>query len=137
MKSGRFVIDTNTLISRLLLPQSIPAQAVQKAVQNGDLLFSEATLGELNRVLGRKKFDRYLEKGDREKFLRLLHPLAILVEITHPVEACRDPKDDQFLEVAMNGGADAIITGDADLLCLHPFQQIPILSPRDFIRNEG
>lgn len=132
MKRSRFVVDTNTLISRLLLPRSIPAQSVQKAIQQGDLLFSGATLEELKRVLWRKKFDRYLEDGDRETFLRLLHPLMVLVEITHPVKLCRDPKDDQFLEVALNGQADALITGDSDLLDLNPFQKIPILTPRDF-----
>lgn len=133
MPSGRFVVDTNTLVSRLLLRGSIPAQAVEKAVKTGDLLFSPSTLAELNQVLCRPKFDRYLEPADRDRFFRLLARLAIVVEVTHRVQICRDPKDDQFLDVAFNGRADAVVTGDADLLGLHPFRGIPILSPRNFL----
>lgn len=136
MHAGRFVVDTNTLVSRLLLPGSVPAEAVQKAVEMGDLLFSLSTLAELNTVLRRPKFDRYLEPAERDQFLRLLARLAIVVEVTHRVQTCRDPKDDKFLEVALNGRAHAIITGDADLLALHPFRNIPILSPRQFLTFE-
>ena len=137
MRVGRFVVDTNTLVSRLLLSGSIPAQAVDQAIRTGDLLFSDATLTELNEVLRRPKFDRYLEPVDRDKYMRLLARLAIVVEITHTVQSCRDPKDDKFLEVAFNGRADVIISGDADLLELNPFRGIPILSPREFLCYEA
>lgn len=137
MGVGRFVVETNTLVSRLLLSGSIPAQAVDEAIRSGDLLFSHATLAELNEVLRRPKFDRYLEPGDRDSFLRLLARLAIIVEGTHAVQGCRDPKDDKFLEVAFNGRADVLISGDADLLGLNPFRGIPILSPREFLSYEG
>ncbi|MGC9453142.1 MAG: putative toxin-antitoxin system toxin component, PIN family [Oceanipulchritudo sp.] len=136
MQAGRFVVDTNTLVSRLLLSGSIPAQAVQKAIRSGDLLFSSATLTKLNEVLRRPKLDRYLEPNDREQFMRLLARLAIIVQVTHAVQCCRDPKDDKFLEVAINGLADVIISGDADLLELNPFRGIPILSPREFLGYE-
>jgi hypothetical protein len=56
-----------------------------------------------------------------------------MVDITHSVQVCRDPKDDKFLEVACNGRADAMVTGDGDLLAFHPFRGIPILSPRQFL----
>jgi predicted nucleic acid-binding protein len=52
------------------------------------------------------------------------------------VQGCRDPRDDKFLEVAFNGRADVIISGDADLLDLNQFRGIPILSPRDFLSYE-
>jgi uncharacterized protein len=58
------------------------------------------------------------------------------VQVTHPVQGCRDTRDDKFLEVAFNGQADAIISGDADLLELNPFRGIPILSPREFLSYE-
>jgi len=48
---------------------------------------------------------------------------------------CRDPKDDKFLELALNGRADAIITGDADLLALHPWREVAIVSPADYLRR--
>jgi uncharacterized protein len=49
------------------------------------------------------------------------------------VTVCRDPKDNKFLEVAATGRADVIVTGDDDLLVLHPFRGIPILGPREFL----
>jgi len=131
----RLVADTNALISRLLLPSSIPGQAVRKAVDNGLLLVSEATMEELADVLARPKFDRYISLEDRQQFLRLLGRLAEFVPIVYPVRACRDPKDDKFLEVALNGKAAVILSGDSDLLALHPWQGIPILSPAEYLKR--
>jgi len=131
----RIVVDTNTIISRLLLPDSVTAKAVQKALGHGDLLFSSATLNELETVLSRPKFDRYLSVDERKEFFHLLSRLVIWVEIVRPVKVCRDPKDDKFLEVALNGKADVIISGDNDLLVLNPYMGIPIVSPRQFLDN--
>jgi putative PIN family toxin of toxin-antitoxin system len=131
----RIVVDTNALISRLLLPTSVPGQAVRKAVDNGILLVSKATMNELADVLARPKFDRYITLEDRQQFLRLLGRLAEFVPIVYPVHACRDPKDDKFLEVALNGKAELIFTGDADLLALRPWQEIVIISPADYLKG--
>ncbi len=131
----RIVGDTNALVSRLLLPASVPGQAVRKAVDNGILLVSEATMNELADVLARPKFDRYITLEDRQQFLRLLGRLAEFVPIVYPVHACRDPKDNKFLEVALNGNAELIITGDADLLALHPWERIAIVSPADYLKR--
>jgi predicted nucleic acid-binding protein len=57
------------------------------------------------------------------------------MEIIRPVHACRDPNDDKFLEVAINGSADFILSGDSDLLALHPFHDIPIFSPSQFLKQ--
>ena len=129
----RFVVDTNVLVSRLLLPDSIPGQAFAKAQATGDLLVSDDTLSELAEVLSRPKFDKYLSAKERRKFFSLLAPLCIKVEIVQPIQACRDPRDDKFLELAVNGSADFILSGDSDLLSLHPFQDIPILSPVQYL----
>lgn len=129
----RIVADTNLLVSRLLLPQSLPAKAVRKAVDEGQLLVSDATLEELADVLSRPKFDPYISLEDRQEFIRVLNRVAERVIVTAPVKACRDPKDDKLLEVAVNGQADLIVTGDKDLLALHPFRGIEILAPRDYI----
>ena len=88
---------------------------------------------ELNDVLGREKFNRYLTEAERERFLRSLLREARLIEIREKVQACRDPKDDKFLELAVNGGADYIVSGDEDLLVLDPFRGIPILTPDNFL----
>ena len=62
---------------------------------------------------------------------------AELVEITERVEVCREPKDDQILELAVSGNADCIVTGDDDLLTLNPFRGIAIITPADFLRVSG
>ncbi len=131
----RIVADTNCLVSRLLLPSSVPGDAVRKAVDSGLLLVSEATMNELADVLARPKFDRYISLVDRQQFLRLLGRVAEFVPIVYPVRECRDSKDDKFLEVALNGRADLIISGDADLLDLHPWQGIAILSPAQYLKR--
>lgn len=88
----RYVADTNLLISRLLLPPSTPARAVQKAVERGDLLFSDATLEELAEVLSRPKFEKYLSRQERSEFFRLLSTISLRIPVTRVVTACRDPK---------------------------------------------
>ena len=130
----RIVVDTNALVSRLLLPSSVSARAVRKAVDSSILLVSEATMNELADVLARPKFDRYISLKDRQQFLRLLGRLAEFVPIVYPVRACRDPKDDKFLEVALNGKADLILAGDADLLALNPWQGIAIVQPTEYLK---
>ena len=129
----RVVVDTNTLISRLLLLVSVPAQAVRQVVAEAQLLASDATLMELAEVLARSKFDRYLTVSERQEFLRLFGRVAERIPIIHVVQACRDPKDDKFLELAVNGSAHLIVTGDADLRGFHPFRGIDILSPASYL----
>lgn len=132
----RLVVDTNALISRLLLPRSVAGRAVRKAVDEGRLLVSEPTLTELAEVLSRSKFDAYVSIEDRQTFMRLLGQAAELVPIARRVRVCRDPKDDMFLEVALNGEADLVITGDRDLLVLNPFQNIPIIAPAAYLARD-
>lgn len=131
----RIVVDTNLLVSRLLLPHPVPARAVRRAVEEGKLLVAEATLAELAGVLARPKFDAYVSVEERQQFLRLLGRIAEMVPIRHRVRACRDPKDDMFLEVAVNGEADLIVTGDRDLLDLGEHQAVPIMSPAAYLAS--
>ncbi len=131
---GRCVCDTNVLVSLLLRRQSTPALAVARALTgSGKLLASPATLGELDEVLMRPKFDRYVSRAVRAQFLIDLMPVIELVRPEARIRACRDPRDDKFLELAAHGRADTIITGDADLLALHPFHGVAILSPQAFL----
>ena len=131
--SQRWVVDTNVLISRLLAPRGVAAQAVDHALARGILLVSEETLDELAMELGRPKFDPYVSRDDRRRFIALLGGVSRIVPISRRVQACRDPKDDKFLDVALSGGARAIITGDQDLLALHPFHDIHIVAPTTFL----
>lgn len=133
----RFVADTNLIISRLLLPASKPAEALSKAQKSGDMLASDATLAELAQVLARPKFDKYLSAQDRKRFFALLAPLCIKIDIVQSIHACRDPNDDKFLELAVNGSADFILTGDKDLLTLNPFQGISIYKPVEYLNLDN
>lgn len=133
---GRWVLDTNLLVSRLLVPSGPAARAVDHALERGILLVSEATLEELVHVVARPKFDPYVSTAERQQFIRLLGGIARIVNITTPITACRDPKDDKFLEVAIHGEADAIVTGDEDLLALDPFHGIRIVRPVDFLEHD-
>lgn len=135
VRRERIVVDNNALISRLLLPDSTPGRAVRKAVDEAQLLVSEATLIELADVLARRKFDRYVAVADRQRFLTLLGSVAEMVSITYPIRACRDPQDDKFLELAVNGSAAAIVSGDRDLLVLNPFHGVAIVSPGAYLRR--
>lgn len=128
-----WVFDTNTLISRLLSPSGVPAKAVDHALASGVLLVSKDTLNELARVLDRPKFDPYVSREDRRRFINLLGGVSRIVPIARKVHVCRDPKDDIFLDVALNGEAKAIITGDEDLLELDPFHGVRIVKPAEFL----
>ena len=129
----RFVLDTNVIVSAVLLKESIPRQAFDKALEEGKILISVPVLLELAEVLSRKKLNKYLLEEERMRFLVALLREAELVEITGTVTDCRDAKDNKFLELAISGKADYIVSGDEDLLVLSPFRGIPILTPRGFL----
>ena len=99
-------------------------------------MLSLEVIEELYDVLGRPAFDRYIDEEDRIRFLNLLVKESTLVEITEKIKECRDPKDDKFLELAVNGKADFIISGDSDLQVLNPFRDIKIASPREFLEAD-
>ena len=129
----QFVIDTNVLVSSILIKKSSSDAALKKARSLGSLLFSEATFQELQITLSRSKFDRYVSLLVRSEFILRLKLELELVEIIKKVELCRDEKDNKFLEVAINGKADYLITGDNDLLVLRPFQDIKIMTVNEFL----
>src|SRR5581483_3626083 len=99
----RAVFDTNVMVSAVLLTRSVPRQAFDLATDRGRILVSRATVIELNDVLRRAKFNRYVSEEERLEFLAALVRDAEAVHVTAAVTACRDPKDDKFLELAVNG----------------------------------
>ena len=131
----RIVADTNVHVSRLILPESLPARALRRAELQGRMLVSDATMYELADVLSRGKFDPYASLADRKGFVQRLAEIAEFVPIIQIIRECRDPKDDKFLEVALNGRADVIITGDRDLLVMHPWREVAITSPAEYLRR--
>ena len=132
----RFVIDTNVVVSALLTKKSVARDALDKARGLGEILLSLKVIEELVDVLGRPAFNRYIDEEDRIGFLNLLVKESTLVEITEKIKECRDPQDDKFLELAVSGKADFIISGDGDLQALNPFRKIKIISPRAFLDTD-
>lgn len=131
----RVVVDTNVFVSRLLRFESVPGRAAENAIHHNILLISQATITELADVLSQPKFDRYVTVNQRLQFIRLIAETAKTVPIIKAIRECRDPKDDKFLEVAWNGEADTIVTGDSDLLAMNPWRGVRILSPTHYLKT--
>lgn len=133
MTSLRVVIDTNVLISGLLSSTSTSHKVFDFVTAQQTLLISDSTFEEIAQTLTRNKFNRYLSLDKRLNFIAGLRNKAEIVKILEVIQICRDPKDNQFLEVAVNGNATHLVTGDNDLLILHPFRSIQILTPSQFL----
>ncbi len=129
----RIILDTNVIISAALSKYSVPAQVLDYTLGNLTLLFSQETYQELAEKLLHPKFDRYVTSEIRQLFLEKLIRFSERVTVSTQIEICRDIKDNKFLELAIDGTADFIVTGDKDLLILHLFQAIQILTPHDFL----
>lgn len=84
-------------------------------------------------VLGRPKFDRYIDFETRTKVLSEIIEFAAIIEPVESISICRDPKDDMLLELAVGAMADYLVTGDNDLLVLDPFRGTRIVTPRQFL----
>jgi uncharacterized protein len=135
--SGRFVLDTNVLVSALAFPGSTPRKAFDLAIQHGPILASEDTLLELHRTLRRPRLARYFTRAEQDAFLAMFAREATIVEVTERLEICRDPSDDRFLEVALAGEATHLITGDRDLLVLDHFHDTGITTPAAFLEEHA
>ena len=132
----RAVIDTGVLVSGLISPQGTTG-SVLKALRDGlfTVVYSSETMMEAVEVLGRDKFKLkyHIQPDDITALVNLIRLRGEAVYINQRVVECRDPKDDKFLEAALGGNADCIVSGDDDLLSMNPFRDIPILSPAEFL----
>jgi putative PIN family toxin of toxin-antitoxin system len=128
----RAVIDTNVLLSALLWGGT-PHLLLEHA-RNGTvtLISSPALLAELARVMDRPKFDAILRRTNTSR-AQTLTGVRLLAEVVDPPPlaqaVCRDKDDDAVLALALAAQADIVISGDDDLLCLNPFEGIPVLTP--------
>lgn len=103
------------------------------AFRDGLVLSSAPVVIEFEEVLRRPKFDKHRDMVARLSYLQALLEILTPIQITGTVTDCRHPKDNKFLELALSGQADAIVTGDLDLLALHPWRGIPIFTPADYL----
>jgi putative PIN family toxin of toxin-antitoxin system len=136
----RAVIDTGVLVSALLRRQGTTGDVLH-ALRDGRFtaIYSIGILAEIIDVLGRPHFRNkyHIEPDDITAIINLLRLRGEVVTPQRKIDACRDPKDDKFLECALAGSADCIVSGDADLLDLTPFENIPILRPTEFLARLG
>jgi putative PIN family toxin of toxin-antitoxin system len=130
---ARIVVDTNVLISAALLPQSASARALDRALEKFQLIQSEGTLAEIIDVIMRPKFVRYFDEERRSRFLFVLAQVSEVIGVQTRVTECSDPKDNKFLELAIDGNAQLIVSGDSHLRDLHPFRGIAIVTPGEFL----
>ena len=134
MKIKHFVFDTNSLISAFLIKSSVSARALDAAIDKGRLVMSEPCSLEFSEVIFREKFDPYfVDERERLEAIEKVERNSLIFFPKEPVRICRDPKDNKFLELAVEAKASCIITRDKDLLVLHPYLSISILTPADFL----
>jgi len=133
----RLVLDSNLLVSAIFFRSSTPARALDKAQQQAIMLASEAPLAELFALLYRPKFKNTGSIEIRKALLLEYQQRCEIISVHTTLHACRHPKDDKFLELALDGRADLILSGDNDLLTLHPFRGITILSPAQYLELVG
>ncbi len=134
MNKPRIILDTNILVSYMLKPSAGISQVVDTAL-GGQLLLSQDTFDELRNVVERFVNRGFISVRESSELLGSLVEAAEWIKILEHLQACRDPKDNKFLELAINGNAEYLVSGDKDLLELHPFKQTKILSAKDFINE--
>ena len=131
----KVVFDTSVLLSAANHPRSGAAHTLASAFLRCDLYRSASTSHELETVLNRPKFDACFTEPEftRALFLSTYFERVELVSITQESTDCTDPKDNQFLSLALTVGADVIVSGDKKhLISMHPYKGISILSYQDF-----
>lgn len=132
----RAVVDTGVLISALIKRLGTTGD-VLLALGDGRfrMIYTTEILVEIIDVLGRPAFRSkyHIEPDDITVLVNLIRLRGELVISHGKITACRDPKDDKFLEAALAAGADCIVSGDADLLDLSPFENIPVIRPAEFL----
>jgi uncharacterized protein len=133
----RLVFDTSTLIGVILKPRSLPAEVFYHAARHHYLFASSETLRELIEVIQRDKFDRFRNRDERIKAVSHYLGLVELIKPNIVVTDCRDDKDNKFLSLALSAQADMIVSSDDDLLVLHPYRNIRILTVRQYAEENG
>ena len=134
----RVVFDTNALISALIVPSSVPAKALDLAVEHFEIIVSKATWQEFEQKIKKTSLERYFRNTqDRDAAIHAINRVVTHVAVRSVVTDCRDPKDNPFLELALDGKAETILSGDKDLLVLNPWRGVCIQSPGDFYRERS
>jgi len=128
----KLVFDTSSLIPACLYPEREPAQIFRRALLEHDVFVSPSTFNELALVLAREKFNAWRPLEQRLLWVRHFLNAVIQIEPTVQILECRDPKDNQFLELAVSANADVLVSSDLHLLEMNPFRGVEIIRLTDF-----
>ena len=122
-------------MSASILPNSLVRHALNKATRLGSIITSQKVFEEYTQVLFRDKFDKYfISVDERFEIFNLVETKMLFFLPTETFTDCRDHKDNNFLELAIAAQASCIITGDNNLVVLHPFRNIPILNAVNILK---
>jgi uncharacterized protein len=131
----RVVVDTNILVSFAIRPSQDFERLFDYLAGNGIMLVSDETIAELFAVLSRERFRIYIPQDAAIDYVEWYSGLSESVTVTKQIAACRDPKDDKFLSLAVAGKADCIISGDKDLLDMVAYGGIPVYRANEFLKR--
>lgn len=135
----RAVLDANVFVTAVLTPAGAAAAVVEAwRAERFALLVSPPILDELARVLSYPKIVRRHGWSRKEilAFVQDFRDLAILTPGRVKLSVIReDPDDDRYLECAVEGRAEYIVSGDRHLLVLRAYQDIAIVPPRAFLAS--
>ncbi len=138
MRAERVVLDTNVLISAACWPADAPREALEAVGRAGGLLlFSDQTFDERQTRVMKAKFDPYASRRTSAVYLARLRAVSEWVWIAGARLGCRDPDDDKLTETALLGEADALATGDLDLLEVTGLPAVPIFTPAALLERLG
>lgn len=131
------VFDASAVVSAALRESSVPERALLHAEETDVFVLSAEVDAEIAEVLNRPRFAAAISAVRRTRILDVLRGEAVWFSPVERVTDCRDDKDNKYLELALASGADVIVTGDADLLVLHPWRGVRILRPADYLTEAG
>jgi len=130
----RVVVDTNVLVSFAIRPNQDFERLFDYLAGHSVTLVSEETIAELFAVLSREKFRKYIPQDSAIDYVEWYAGISESVIVTERVVACRDPKDNKFLSLAIVGKANCIVSADSDLLDMVAYEGIPIYRAAEFLK---
>jgi putative PIN family toxin of toxin-antitoxin system len=131
------VFDASALVSAAMRRGSVPARAFFHALRTDQVAVSDATMAELRDVLARPRLARFVDPELRDEVLLLVDVSGVPFLPAERVVECRDAKDNKYLELALASDAGVIVSGDDDLLVLHPWRGVRILKPAEYLVEAG
>jgi len=131
------VFDASAVVSAALREDGTPERALLRAEETDVFALSAEVDAEIAGVLERPRFAAAISAARRTRVLDVLRGGAVWFTPSERVADCHDKKDDKYLELALASGAWAIVSGDVDLLVLHPWRGVRVLRPAEYLAEAG